>query len=128
MVAAPNSLQGSLEAYEPVDETLHIGTAFPSSSVQLSDFLTSANSNELIKDLAQLVSHRGVVFFKDQNIDINQQRELGLRMGELSTESHPSTSKLHRHPISEDKGELGADVSVISSMGCVPLHCPRGMC
>jgi alpha-ketoglutarate-dependent taurine dioxygenase len=81
----------------------------------LSKFLTASNSDELITDLATLVSHRGVVFFTDQDITLEQQKELGDRMGQLS--GRPATSKLHRHPISESTGEIGAEISVISSMG-----------
>jgi hypothetical protein len=118
MTITPTSPIGStLEAFESRDETFHIGTSFPSSSVQLSKFLEAPNADELVKDLAKLVSHRGVVFFTDQDITIEQQKQLGLKLGKLSTPSHPETSGLHKHPISEDKGELGADISIISSMG-----------
>ncbi|KAF9467603.1 taurine catabolism dioxygenase [Collybia nuda] len=115
MVAAPKSFLGSLSAFESYDTTVHIGTTFPNKSLQLSKLLTAPNSDELIKDLATLVSHRGVVFLTDQDIAIEQQKELGTRLGELS--GKPATSKLHKHPISEDTPELGADVSVITSTG-----------
>lgn len=115
MVNAPLSFLGSLEAFESYDTTTHIGTTFPNKNVQLSKLLIAPNSDELIRDLAKLVSHRGVVFFTDQDIGIEQQKELGTRIGELS--GKPATSKLHKHPISENTPELGADVSVISSKG-----------
>ena len=117
MVAAPTypSLLGSLSAFESYSTTTHIGTTFPNTSVQLSKLLTDPNSDELIKDLATLVSHRGVVFFTDQDIKIDQQKELGTRLGQLA--GKPVTSTLHRHPISEDTPELGAEISVISSTG-----------
>ncbi|KAF8220313.1 taurine catabolism dioxygenase [Tricholoma matsutake] len=117
MVAAPAypSLLGSLCAFDSHDTTTHIGTTFPNASLQLSKLLAAPNSDELIRDLATLVSHRGVVFFTDQDIKINQQKELGRRMGELS--GKPATSTLHKHPISEDTPELGAEISVISSLG-----------
>ncbi|KAJ7579072.1 taurine catabolism dioxygenase [Mycena floridula] len=105
----------TLSAYESQDETPVIGTRFLSKSTQLTKFLVAPNSDDLIKALATLVSHRGVVFFTDQDITIEQQKELARRLGELS--GKPATSKLHIHPISEDVPELGADVSVISSMG-----------
>ena len=117
---APSApLQGSLSAFPSRDETPSIGTRFPS-SVQLSSLLSGprAESDTLIRDLATLVSHRGVVFFENQDITLQQQKELGYRMGKLS--GNPSSSGLHRHPISEDTGELGGDTSVISSMGYVP--------
>jgi len=113
-MVAPSFL-GSLSAFESYDNTPHIGTTFPDRSVQLSQLLVANNSDELIKDIATLVSHRGVVFFTDQDIEIEQQKELATRLGELS--GKPETSKLHKHPISEDTSELGTEVSVISSTG-----------
>jgi hypothetical protein len=79
--------------------------------------LSSANADEHLKDLATLVSHRGVVFFSKQDMNIQQQKLLATRMGELS--GKPKSSTLHRHPISESSAELGADVSVISAKGYV---------
>lgn len=123
MVKAPSSIEfhdilGSLAKYESLDETLHIGTRFPSATTQLSSFLKAPDSDELIKDLATLVSHRGVVFFTNQDITIDQQKELGIRLGTLGGGPfRPSTSGLHKHPISEETPELAADVSVITSMG-----------
>ncbi|KAK7047780.1 hypothetical protein VNI00_006108 [Paramarasmius palmivorus] len=106
------SYLGSLSTYDSEDSTTHIGTIFP--KAQLSELLKKANSDALLKDLAQLVSQRGVVFFRNQDIAIDQQIELGERLGKLS--GKPATSTLHKHPISEDTPELGAEVSVISSM------------
>lgn len=108
------SIAKSLSDFESYDETPAIGTRFPDKAVQLSDILTAPNSDELVRDLATLVSQRGVVFFTDQNINITQQKELGRRLGKLS--GNPATSGLHVHPVSEDVPELGLDVSVISSM------------
>ncbi|KAJ7725195.1 taurine catabolism dioxygenase [Mycena metata] len=115
MVAAPFSPLGSLSVYDSYDATPHVGTRFPNKTTQLSQILEAPNSDELIKDLATLVSHRGVVFFSEQDLDIEKQKELGTRLGELS--GKPATSKLHVHPISEQTPELTADVSVISSEG-----------
>ncbi|KAL1741167.1 hypothetical protein HDZ31DRAFT_46027 [Schizophyllum fasciatum] len=127
MVAAPNSpvpttkpipvdpanLAGSLSTFAPVDLTPHIGTQFTDKDVQLSQLLRAPNADELLRDLAVLVSHRGVVFFSAQDISIEDQKVLGQRLGELT--GKPATSKLHLHPISEVKSELGGEVSVIDS-------------
>jgi len=113
MAVAPTTL-GSLNAFPSRDETTHIGTCFPDKSVQLSKILRAPNSDELIKDLAILTSNRCVVWFRDQDITIEEQRELGRRMGELS--GKPKTSTLHKHPVSENTPELGGDISVISSL------------
>ena len=59
------------------------------------------------------VSQRGVVFFRDQDITIAEQKVLGTKLGELS--GKPASSKLHIHPITEESSELGDEISVISS-------------
>ncbi|KAI0263576.1 hypothetical protein BC834DRAFT_924884 [Gloeopeniophorella convolvens] len=115
MAPAPRSLLGSLADFEWQDETTHIGTRFPSPNVQLSSFLTASNADDLLRDLATLVSHRGVVFFSNQDITVEQQKQLGQRLGELS--GKPATSKLHVHPITQSTAELGEEISVISSKG-----------
>ena len=69
-----------------------------------------------------LVSQRGVVFFRNQDINIDDQKLLGQRLGELT--GKPETSKLHRHALSNSKrgiavdenGKLDDEVSVISSV------------
>ncbi|KAF9444322.1 taurine catabolism dioxygenase [Macrolepiota fuliginosa MF-IS2] len=111
--AAPSSLLSSLSQYESYDATPVIGTVFSNKSTQLSQLLEAPNADELLHDLAVLVSHRGVVFFKDQDITVEQQKRLGQKLGELT--GKPETSKLHRHPVSEDVPELGLEISVISS-------------
>ncbi|THH14663.1 hypothetical protein EW146_g5697 [Bondarzewia mesenterica] len=113
MSPAPIPVLGSLSVYESYEETTHIGTRFPNSAVQISQLLKASNSNELIKDLATLVSHRGVVFFSNQDITVEEQQELSTRLGELS--GKPQTSTLHKHPITETTSELGSEISVISS-------------
>jgi Taurine catabolism dioxygenase TauD, TfdA family len=104
---------GSLSSFRSYDETSHIGTRFPDSSVQLSKLLKAENTDELIRDLATLVSHRGVVFFTDQDISVEDQRTLGSRLGELT--GKPVTSGLHTHPITEVTPELSKDILVIAS-------------
>ncbi|EJD46694.1 taurine catabolism dioxygenase [Auricularia subglabra TFB-10046 SS5] len=107
MVTAPaHSILGS-----STDLTPAIGTVFPRAT-QLSQLL---DSDAAIEALATLVAHRGVVFFESQDITIDQQKVLCTRMGALT--GRPDGSGLHRHPISEDVPELGADTSVISSQG-----------
>ena len=109
------SFLGSLNNFENYDLTSPIGTIFPDKSVQLSELLSAPNPDQLIKDLAvQVVSHRGVMFFKDQNIAIEQQQQkLAMRLGELT--GKPATSKLHRHPLTPDGSVLGGNVLVVSS-------------
>lgn len=67
------------------------------------------------------VSQRGVLFFRNQDLDIEAQKTLGQKLGELT--GKPETSKLHRHALANSKrgiavdknGRLDDEVSVISS-------------
>ncbi|KAF5391091.1 hypothetical protein D9757_003159 [Collybiopsis confluens] len=115
LVSPDDAILGSWAQYPQYECEPHIGTHFNDPSVQLSAILKAPNADQLIKDLATLVSHRGVVFFSAQDLTVQEQLELGKRLGKLS--GNPESSGLHRHPISEETPELGADVSVISSMG-----------
>ncbi|KAF5677487.1 taurine dioxygenase [Fusarium circinatum] len=112
----PLSYSGSLDAEEQFDVTAVIGREFP--KLQLSEILKDDNK---LKDLAVLVSQRGVVFFRNQDLNIDDQKYLGHKLGELT--GKPETSKLHRHALSNSKrgiavdesGRLDDEVSVISS-------------
>lgn len=59
------------------------------------------------------MAERGVVFFRGQDINPDQQRELGSRLGSLS--GNPASSKLHEHPLTETSSELGSEISVIDN-------------
>ncbi|KAH8110650.1 hypothetical protein DFH11DRAFT_757866 [Phellopilus nigrolimitatus] len=109
---APLKLGTSLDAFEKTDATPTIGTEF-ARGVQLAELLKAPNADALIRDLAILVSQRGVVFFRDQEITIAEQKALGTRLGELS--GKPASSKLHVHPTTEETSELGDEISVITS-------------
>ncbi|KZS95175.1 taurine catabolism dioxygenase [Sistotremastrum niveocremeum HHB9708] len=115
MVAPPTSPNevAPLAAHEQRDETPVIGTRFLSKDTQLAHFLTAPNSDQLFADLAKLVAERGVVFFPSQEIHIDQMKQVMYRLGEHS--GRPKESGLHKHPLTEDSSELGAEVSVISS-------------
>lgn len=134
LTGSPSPLRssGSLEKLDKIDSTPTIGTEF-GRDVQLSQLLKAENSDALIRDLAILselnltfhwrhalalileykVSERGVAFFRGQDITIEEQKQLGTRLGELS--GKPESSKLHVHPLTETNAELGDEISVISS-------------
>ena len=101
----PLQSSGSLEQYEHSSVTPIIGEEF--SKLQLSDILSD---DQKIRDLAILgrwnhlyngfhtltmatVSQRGVVFFRNQDINIEDQKTLGQKLGELT--GKPETSKVH---------------------------------
>ena len=112
----PLQYSGSLDEYESFDVTKIIGREFP--SLQLSSIL---HSDEAIRDLAIIVSQRGVVFFRDQDLPIEDQKVLGQKLGHLT--GKPATSGLHRHALFNSKrglkvdenGKLDDEVSVINS-------------
>ncbi|KAF2497150.1 taurine catabolism dioxygenase [Lophium mytilinum] len=113
---APLEYSGSLDAYESFDVTNVIGREY--TKLQLSEIL---KDDAKLRDLAITVSQRGVVFFRNQDINIDDQKILGQKLGELT--GKPSTSKLHKHALSNSKrgisvdenGKLDDEVSVISS-------------
>ncbi|KAJ3306307.1 hypothetical protein HDU76_004842 [Blyttiomyces sp. JEL0837] len=111
---APLVPSGALDAYEKFDVTAHIGTEFKN-GVQVVDLLNAPNSDDLIRDLAILVSRRGVVFFRSQEINTEQQKELASRLGTLA--GKPSSSGLHVHPLTPESSELGDEITVITSEG-----------
>lgn len=62
---------GSWSNFAHYDPTRHIGTIFPNKSVQLSQLLSSIDSDIVLGDLATLVSHRGFVFFKIRTLTLS---------------------------------------------------------
>ncbi|CAD6592922.1 MAG: hypothetical protein ASARMPREDX12_006604 [Alectoria sarmentosa] len=100
-LTGPLKYSGSLEEYKYFDATPILGREFP--TLQLSDIL---NDDRKVRDLAILVSQRNVVFFRNQNLTVEEQKIL-----------------LHRHVLANSKrgitvnedGKLDDEVSVISS-------------
>ncbi|ANB14599.1 Jlp1p [Sugiyamaella lignohabitans] len=84
---------------------------------QLRDIL---QDQELLRDLAITVSRRGVVFFRNQALTAEEQKELADKLGVLT--GKPSTSKLHIHPrtpgggfLKPDGSEIDPEITIISS-------------
>lgn len=102
-LTSPLKYSGSLDQYKSFDVTNVIGREFP--ELQLSDIL---NDDNKIRDLAitgkmeaffelihakyNIVSQRGVVFFRNQSLNIDDQKLLGQKLGELT--GKPETSKV----------------------------------
>ncbi|WVQ75578.1 hypothetical protein IAR50_005205 [Cryptococcus sp. DSM 104548] len=101
-----------LDKYPSVASTPSIGQEF-TSELQLSEILKADNSDELIRDLAVTVSQRGVVFLRAQDLDIEGQKSLGRKLGELS--GKPKDSTLHVHPTTEITSSKGDEISIINS-------------
>jgi alpha-ketoglutarate-dependent taurine dioxygenase len=118
MVQDETPLADSIFAYKSEDLTLHIGARFPDPDLQLARIPDSPHADKLYKELAKLISERGVVFFKNQTITPAELKVLGQRIGEGG--GKPKTSGLHRHPISREEDPLGGEVSIITSEGYLP--------
>ncbi|KAH8115458.1 taurine catabolism dioxygenase [Phellopilus nigrolimitatus] len=118
-VREPLVYSGSLDQFKSADVTPVIGREFP--DVQLTDLMKSEDADAFLKDLAITISQRGVVFFRNQDIGIEHQKEFVQRLGELS--GKPESSKLHVHPLIHspentpinEQGDTDPHVYVISS-------------
>ncbi|KAJ1568355.1 hypothetical protein HK096_006791, partial [Nowakowskiella sp. JEL0078] len=100
----PATSNGSLDSFDKFNVTSKIGTEFKKESgIQLSKL-----TDEQVKELALLVSQRGVVFFRDQDITIEEQIELGRKFADPS-------AGLHTHPVTDAESDLGDKVLKISS-------------
>ncbi|PKI85038.1 hypothetical protein MVES1_000799 [Malassezia vespertilionis] len=92
----PLKLSGILdELYESEESTPAIGRTYP--TLQLRDLIYHEKADELIRELAIIISRRGVVFFKNQDISPEEQKFVTDRLGRLS--GKPSSSNLHVHPV-----------------------------
>jgi hypothetical protein len=83
----PLKYNGSLDEYKSFDVTNVIGREYPEA-----DLLDILKDDEKIRDLAITVSQRGVVFFRNQDISVEDQKTLGQKLGELT--GKPATSKV----------------------------------
>lgn len=115
--SAPLVPRGILDARFDFDElTPAIGREYPTIRI-VEDLLGATDSHELLRDLAITISQRGVVFFRKQySLTNEKQKELILRLGEVS--GRPTSSTLHINPIIRDKTNFAAtddQISVISS-------------
>ncbi|PLB46157.1 taurine catabolism dioxygenase TauD, TfdA family protein [Aspergillus steynii IBT 23096] len=94
--------EGSLDEYESFDLTSAIGREF--STLQLSEIL---HDDTKIRDLGITVSQRGVVFLRNQDLNIADQKTLAIKIGQLT--GRPEASYLHKHPLSNGKRRLAVD-------------------
>ncbi|GMK54791.1 hypothetical protein CspeluHIS016_0113770 [Cutaneotrichosporon spelunceum] len=99
----PMKYNGLLDIYKHHEVTPAIGREF-AADLQLSALLSGPNADELVRDLAVLVSRRGVVFFRSQDISPDDMMILARRIGELS--GRPDQSNMCIHPVSEYTPEL----------------------
>lgn len=100
---SPLRYSGSLDHLRFFEITPIIGREYP--DVKVTDILNAPNAEEQIRDLAIIISERGVVFFRDQdNLNIADQKRFCDLLGKLS--GRPEENGLHVHPIYRDPGNL----------------------
>lgn len=99
----PLKYSGSLDNYPFFEITPIIGREYP--TVKVTDILRSDNAEQQIRDLAIIISERGVVFFRDQDdLNIPDQKQFTDLLGKYS--GRPEENGLHVHPIYRDPGNL----------------------
>ncbi|KAJ5155718.1 alpha-ketoglutarate-dependent sulfonate dioxygenase [Penicillium capsulatum] len=101
-LSGPLKYSGSLDEYESFDLTSVIGREF--STLQLSEIL---HDDAKVRDLGIIVSQRGVVFLRNQDLNITDQKNLAVKIGQLT--GRPEASYLHKHPLSNGKRGLAVD-------------------
>ena len=85
---------GCLDKFEFVEVTPRVGREYK--DLTLADLVHAPNSDELIRELGIIISHRGVVFFRDQEMTLEEQKILTQKLGLLT--GKPSDAGLHVHP------------------------------
>lgn len=117
----------SLDSQYKFEElTPQIGREYP--SAQIRDIL---KDEKKLLDLAITVSHHVVVFFRDQDITVEEQKVLAEKLGSLT--GKPKTSGLHIHPTApaagflkkDESGDTDPEVSIISSKLSKELYLNR---
>lgn len=91
----PLKYSGLLDQYKRFDITPSVGTEFE--NVNLVDWLRAPNAHAILRDLAIMVSRRGVCFFRAQDdMTLELQKELAQKIGLAS--GKPSQNGLHIWP------------------------------
>lgn len=100
----PMKYGGSLDHLEYVEVTPIIGREYTKAKIK--DILTADNSEEQIRDLAVIISERGVVFFRQNqdNLSVEDLKHFTDMVGKLS--GRPKENGLHVHPLYRDPGNI----------------------
>ncbi|EUC42259.1 hypothetical protein COCMIDRAFT_103961 [Bipolaris oryzae ATCC 44560] len=98
----PLKSSGALDAHAHFSVTPVIGEEFE--DLQVSQIL---HDDDKIRDLAIMVSERGVVFLRNQDITLEDQKALAQKLGDLT--GKPKTSKLHRHAFNASRRGITDD-------------------
>ena len=104
LIYKPMKYGGSLDHLEFVEVTPIIGREYTNAKIK--DILNADNWEEQIRDLAVIISERGVVFFRQNQDDLSVEdlKNFTDKVGELS--GRPKENGLHVHPLYRDPGNI----------------------
>ena len=104
-IREPLKPTGVLDDQNYNDVTPVIGREYP--DLKITDLLNAPNADELIREMAIIISIRGVVFFRNQDLTIAQQKAFVYKVSKLA--GSPKESGFHRHPSGQGYQELVID-------------------
>jgi alpha-ketoglutarate-dependent taurine dioxygenase len=93
-IREPLKSTGCLDKYDFFEVTPCIGRQY--TNLSLVDLLNADNSDELIREFAIIVSQRGVVFLREQELTLREQKTFVQKLGILG--GKPKEAGLHVHP------------------------------
>jgi len=102
LAVEPLRYSGSLDEYDYFEVSPIIGREY--TTLQLSDI---QDDEQKLKDLAIIISERGVVFLRDQDIGMEAQLKVTDLLGRLA--GRPADHGLHVHPLFRSKDNIGYD-------------------
>jgi hypothetical protein len=100
----PMKYGGSLDHLDYVEVTPIIGREYTKAKIK--DILHADNAEEQLRDLAVIISERGVVFFREnqQDLSVDELKKFTDLVGKLS--GRPKENGLHVHPLYRDPGNI----------------------
>lgn len=104
LIYEPMRYSGSLDHLHYVDVTPIIGREYPSAKIK--DILYAPNAEEQLRDLAVIISERGVVFFREdqRDLSVDELKRFTDQVARLS--GRPEENGLHVHPLFRDPGNI----------------------
>lgn len=104
LIQEPMRYSGSLDHLEFFEVTPIIGREYTKAKIR--DILYADNAEEQIRDLAIIISERGVCFFRapQNDLSVEEQKRFTDLLGKYS--GRPAENGLHVHPIYRDPANI----------------------
>ncbi len=118
----PLKYSGSLDHLEFIEVSPIIGREYKTAKIK--DILHAENSEQQIRDLAIIISERGVCFFRapQDDLTVDEQKRFTDLLGKLS--GRPSENGLHVHPLYRDKDNIPMGNGETDENMCVAPRSP----